>query len=234
MSSEIKVDTISEKTAANGVTIDGVNLKDSVVKTDTISEKTSAAGVTIDSVLLKDGVSHSGLVKLASGTASGSSELLFDNFVDTSTYASYIGFVKYVVPTDNQKVLRFTFRQGGGSGSDLTGNYRQSAAYAFLDTSASAVAPNLSRTDYSELAPGLGNTAQDALSMNFEFYPADGTNGINQLLSRYVVREYNDETASYYTSNHSLEVSTATTGLRFHMSSGNIASGSIYIYGVKL
>ena len=28
MSSEIKVDTISEKTSANGVTIDGVNIKD--------------------------------------------------------------------------------------------------------------------------------------------------------------------------------------------------------------
>jgi hypothetical protein len=54
MSSEIKVDTISEKTPANGVTIDGVNLKDSVVKTDTINEKTSTAGVTIDGVLLKD------------------------------------------------------------------------------------------------------------------------------------------------------------------------------------
>ena len=61
MSSEIKVDTISEKTSANGVTIDGVNLKDSVVKTDTINEKTSAAGVTIDGVLIKDN-------KLASGT----------------------------------------------------------------------------------------------------------------------------------------------------------------------
>ena len=55
MSSELKVDTISEKTSANGVTIDGVNLKDSVVKTDTISEKTSAAGVTIDGALIKDG-----------------------------------------------------------------------------------------------------------------------------------------------------------------------------------
>ena len=55
MSSELKVDTISEKTSANGVTIDGVNLKDSVVKTDTISEKTSAAGVTIDGLLIKDG-----------------------------------------------------------------------------------------------------------------------------------------------------------------------------------
>ena len=31
MASEIKVDTVSEKTSANGVTIDGVNIKDSVV-----------------------------------------------------------------------------------------------------------------------------------------------------------------------------------------------------------
>lgn len=47
-------DTISEKTAAAGVTIDGVVLKDSQVSTDTINEKTAAAGVTIDGVLLKD------------------------------------------------------------------------------------------------------------------------------------------------------------------------------------
>ena len=33
MASEIKVDTISEKTAANGVTIDGVNIKDSALAT---------------------------------------------------------------------------------------------------------------------------------------------------------------------------------------------------------
>ena len=33
MASEIKVDTVSEKTAANGVTIDGVNIKDSALVT---------------------------------------------------------------------------------------------------------------------------------------------------------------------------------------------------------
>ena len=33
MASEIKVDTISEKTSANGVTIDGVSLKDSKIAT---------------------------------------------------------------------------------------------------------------------------------------------------------------------------------------------------------
>ena len=73
--SELNVDTINEQTAANGVTIDGVKLKDNVVLTDTISENTSAAGVTIDGVLIKDGVAHSGLVKLATVTASSTSEI---------------------------------------------------------------------------------------------------------------------------------------------------------------
>jgi len=60
----VSFDTISEKTTAGGVTIDGVLLKDgAIVGTisldsaafDTISEKTSGSGVTIDSVLCKDG-----------------------------------------------------------------------------------------------------------------------------------------------------------------------------------
>jgi hypothetical protein len=50
----ISADTISEKNAAAGVTIDGVQLKDSAVVVDTISEKTSANGVQIDSATIKD------------------------------------------------------------------------------------------------------------------------------------------------------------------------------------
>jgi len=64
----ITTDTINEKTAAAGVTIDSVLLTDGAivapgyiqanvdVKTDTINERTSGTGVTIDSVLLKDGL----------------------------------------------------------------------------------------------------------------------------------------------------------------------------------
>lgn len=55
MSSELKVDTISEKTSANGVSIDGVKLKDSAVEVDTINESSSGSGVTIDSLQIKDG-----------------------------------------------------------------------------------------------------------------------------------------------------------------------------------
>lgn len=51
----VTTDTISEETAAAGVTIDGVKLKDSEVYTDVINEKTAATGVTVDGVLCKDG-----------------------------------------------------------------------------------------------------------------------------------------------------------------------------------
>lgn len=62
ISNILKVDTINEHTAAHGVIIDGVTIKDNIVdapsglKGDTVSEHTSAAGVTIDGILLKDSV----------------------------------------------------------------------------------------------------------------------------------------------------------------------------------
>ena len=52
----LNVDTINEHTAAAGVTIDGVKLKDSEPYCDAIQEKTAAAGVTVDGLLIKDGM----------------------------------------------------------------------------------------------------------------------------------------------------------------------------------
>lgn len=51
-------DTIGEETAAAGVTIDGVLLKDGEVTTDTINEDTTTAGVTVDQMWIKDGGIH--------------------------------------------------------------------------------------------------------------------------------------------------------------------------------
>jgi hypothetical protein len=52
---EVRVDTISETTGAAGVTIDSMQIKDSIPYCDTIAEKTGAAGVTVDGVKHKDG-----------------------------------------------------------------------------------------------------------------------------------------------------------------------------------
>jgi hypothetical protein len=50
----VSTDTINEQTAAAGVTVDGVKLKDSEPYCDVINEKTANTGVTVDGVLLKD------------------------------------------------------------------------------------------------------------------------------------------------------------------------------------
>ena len=101
MASEIKVDTISEKTAANGVTIDGALIKD--------SQLASTAG--------------GGLVLLQSATASASPTFTFDNFADSSTYSGYRVVFDSVLHSADSNDLLFTFRSGGASGSDMTGTY---------------------------------------------------------------------------------------------------------------
>ena len=60
---DIATDTISEETAAAGVTVDGVLNKDggivladgATIEADIVNEATAAAGVTVDGVVIKDG-----------------------------------------------------------------------------------------------------------------------------------------------------------------------------------
>ena len=55
MASEIKVDTISEKTSANGITIDGVNIKDSQVPAaagSSLVYLTQSSGTNVSSIAL--------------------------------------------------------------------------------------------------------------------------------------------------------------------------------------
>jgi hypothetical protein len=69
MASEIKVDTVSEKTAAGGVTIDGNLLKDTKVFTDQVDPKSGTdltLGTSGDTVTIPSGVTITN-----SGTASG-------------------------------------------------------------------------------------------------------------------------------------------------------------------
>ena len=76
----LKSDTISELTAAVGVTVDGVLLKDSQVSVDAIVEGVGLAGVDIDSVLLKDGAIQ--MVKVAAPTNVASKAYLYLDTAD--------------------------------------------------------------------------------------------------------------------------------------------------------
>lgn len=53
--SNLKADFVSEKTTGAGVTIDGSLIKDTQLKIDSIIEENAASGVTVDGTLIKDG-----------------------------------------------------------------------------------------------------------------------------------------------------------------------------------
>jgi hypothetical protein len=207
----------------------------SEIKVDTISEKTAANGVTIDGVLVKDSVAHSGLVKLASSTASSSPTLTFDNFVDTSTYGSYYVVIDSIIPANNAVDLLFTFRTGGASGVDKTGTYARGYAFNYLDTASSNAAARETATNFGTIVDSVGNAGSSvhAIQAIGQFFPGNGTNSTAILNVPLVARQSSGVVVGYYQNSNIVENLYAGTGLKFYMSSGNIASGSIHIYGVK-
>jgi len=238
--SSIKVNSIVENTADNGVTVDGVLLKDGGINIDTLSEKTSGSGVTIDGVLLKDGqvaaAAGGAMVKLASATASNSSELTFDNFVDQDTYCQYIIVFQNIHPASDNVEWRFAFRQGGASGSDITGTYRQAGVYYYGDTTGGQIFENNSNTNYQVIQNAIGNSDSESMVGDAKFYPATGTAATSSIsiLQSAISMQRSDDLGQYIQRNSFFESgATAATGLRFYFSSGNIESGTVIIFGVK-
>lgn len=170
MASELKVDTISEKTTASGVTIDSVLLKDGLVD-----------GVDVSSLV------SAGLVYIDSGTFSSVSTATVSN-VFSSTYQNYKILLEI---TDNSADnTELTFRLYDGS--EITTNYI-SQKFQGEDSTAEIV-KNPTGTDDWPLAPidqtytygafiqVLLNSPQQATATHFSSQ-GDGTYGTNTLYS---------------------------------------------------
>ena len=209
MASEIKVDTISEKTSANGVTIDGALIKD--------SQLAATAG--------------GGLVRLETATASDSPTFTFDDFVDNSTYSYYKLIIEEIVPATDSAVLHFVFRSGGASGADMTGTYRRSGSYEYMDLASHAQYSNGSDTDYSRTAFNYGNSTNENFSSEVTLYPNNGQS-LSKGIHEYIGRR-NTPALVRAQDNFILDNATAMTGIKIEFSSGNITSGKATVYGVK-
>jgi len=209
MASEIKVDTISEKTSANGVTIDGALIKD--------SQLAATAG--------------GGLVRLETATASDSPTFTFDDFVDNSTYSYYKLILEEIVPATDAAVLHFVFRSGGASGADMTGTYSRSGSYEYLDFASHAQYSNSSDTDYSRTAFNYGNSTNENFSSEVTLYPNNGQS-LSKGIHEYIGRR-NSPALVRAQDNFILDNATAMTGIKIEFSSGNITSGKATVYGVK-
>ena len=209
----------------------------SELKVDTISEKTTGSGVTIDSVLIKDGlvdgvdvstIVSSNLVKLSSATASSSADLTFDNFVDEATYSEYIFIMRNIIPQTDNTALRYVYRSS--TPSDITGTYYRAGAYYYGDVAASGFEANLSDTNFGKISD-LGNASLETFSGKFSFYYGAGSYSSAIVGKFFRHNPFANVQGQEY--GGFLKASDSIAGIKFYMSSGNITSGSIHIFGVK-
>ena len=210
MASEIKVDTISEKTSANGVTIDGALIKD--------SKLASTAG--------------GGLVLLQTATASNSSELLFDNFVDNSTYVSYKLYIDEIIPTVDGQAPYFIHRSS--TPADITGTYYRSGWWTSMYNPGggnSQFYTNGADTNFTRTATSLGTGTNENLSCIIDIFP----NNDSQLIKMINHNIFKQASGHMYVAldGSILETSTQMAGIKITMQSGNISSGKFRLFGVK-
>lgn len=210
MASEIKVDTISEKTAANGVSIDGVLIKDNEMGSTYLSD---------------------GLVLLTSATASSSANISLTDFVDSSTYNHYFIVGQNIVPASDGADFRTKFLDE--SDNPITGTYVGGQFYYELNnTGVSNPTANQSSTDLFRTAIGdIGTESNE--SLNFTARLFDNSSVSTIYYHQDSMGRMSDGDMHRDSVTAALSTTTVVDGIRFELSSGNIASGKFFVYGVK-
>jgi len=196
-------------------------------------EGTSYYNTTDDELKIWDGsawvaVGGGSITLLSSATASSSADLTFDNFVDEATYSEYIFIMRNIIPQTDNTALRYVYRSS--TPSDITGTYYSAGAYYYGDGAFSGFESNLSDTNFGKISD-LGNASLETFSGKFSFYYGAGSYSSAILGKFFRHNPFANVQGQEY--GGFLKASDSIAGIKFYMSSGNITSGSIYIYGVK-
>jgi hypothetical protein len=178
------------------------------------------------------------MVLLASATASNSASIDFTSGID-STYDEYVILFNNVVPATNgaQLYMRVSTNNGsswesGGTDYGYTSTGLNSVGTAVSIASNGAAWMQIAGTSTADF--GLGNAAGRSSRGRVEI-SLPSSSSINKKLGWKTGWSSEGGTNYLYTLSGEGEyrATTAINGIRFLMSSGNITSGSFYLYGVK-
>ena len=162
----------------------------------------------------------------------GSSDVVLDN-----TYPVYMFKFINMHPATSDASLTFNMSVDGGSNYNVTKTTTTPRAYHKEDDSAASIDYQTSldlvqSTNFAFLSSGQGNGDDESLSGElFLFNPSSTT----------FVKHYLTHTISYHNSNFPIDfygggygnTTSAVDAVQFKMSSGNIDSGTIKLYGIK-
>jgi len=253
--SEVKVDTISERTTDAGVTIEGVKVEDGVATFQTaagsplvfegatadafettfaITDPTADRTITFPDESLTLGSSD--FVKIHTLTASDDSDLTFSSTYVTSDYKQLI-FVFYdiVAATDDQK---FQFAMSTDNGVSYGSTHYGCAPVSWRSSTDSVLQTIVANTSYagaySVLAFALSNSSNHGVGGEIRLQNHAGTTNIKtwQGLTSNISHDATPLLWAMYPSGY-LDNNDAINNVKFFMASGNITSGSIVMWGMK-
>ena len=193
----------------------------------------------LDAGALDSGVAVGRLTLIKTLTASNSANLSFvhgaSNVVLDGTYDNYLFKFLNIHPVSTNRIFSVNFRDGGSnfdspktstSYRSLHGEDGNNGALAYTGNDDLSNA-----TGEQSLANGVGAGNDEGLSGELLFYAPSNTTFVKHFKATVNFYEDDNVTANHFTAGFA-NTATAIDGVRFQMSSGNISTGVIKLYGI--
>ena len=181
------------------------------------------------------GLSGGAMNLISTQTASSSSTISFTSGID-STYDSYVFKFYNIHPATNAAFFTFQANAAGGSGYNETITSTMFTAYHEEDGSDSGLAyvtsgDQANGTAFQQIARGTRNEADDNCSGYLHLFNPSSTTFVKHYMAC-ANTVGTAESDVYHTAGY-FNTTSAIDEIQFKMSSGNIDSGVIKLYGVS-
>ena len=193
----------------------------------------------LDAGALDSGVATGAMTLIKTITASSSANVSFvhgtSNVVLDGTYDNYLFKFLNIHPVSTNRIFSVNFRDGGSnfdspktstSYRSLHGEDGNNGALAYTGNDDLSNA-----TGEQSLANGVGAGNDEGLSGELLFYAPSNTTFVKHFKATVNFYEDANVTANHFTAGFA-NTATAIDGVRFQMSSGNISTGVIKLYGI--
>ena len=185
---------------------------------------------------LPSSVSGGAMTLLATQTASGSSTISFTSGID-DTYDSYVFKFYDIHPTTNDVAFQFNVSIDAGSNYNVAKTTTWFVAYHKEDNSDAglgyAASQDLAQgTGFQNLGNAVGNDNDQSQVGTLKIFSPSSTVFVKHFIATINQYKASDYSENVFVAGYA-NTTSAVNAIRFQMSSGNIDSGVIKLYGVS-
>ena len=185
---------------------------------------------------LPSSISGGGMTLISEQTASSSATIDFTSGID-STYDSYVFKFYDIHPSGNNTEFDVLFSSNGGSSYGLTKT--TTAFYALHNEADSVTAFTYSTgtdlaqsTSAKNLMVNVGDGNDESGAGTMQLFNPSSTTFVKHFIANVNIYDEGAQTVNRYTAGY-VNTTSAINAVRFQMSSGNIDSGVIKLYGIS-